>query len=169
EDIQRNDRHCWIGDRIGDYTQLVMTAGIDTQRYNPEVPLEPNAQPTKLNELVDKLLKIRKNIVTAIPSTTRTINDIQSDMAGHDDEGSGRMTDDVDDEEYNIQGSGDGSGGGQSPLPFDPRAEGNANDNEVVPAVQPGNTSNTIHLSLTALYCLLVIQVLTTIRNFKFY
>ena len=66
EDIQRNDRHCWIGDRIGDYTQLVMTAGIDTQRYNPEVPLEPNAQPTKLNELVDKLLKIRKNIVTAV-------------------------------------------------------------------------------------------------------
>ena len=34
-------------------------------------------------------------------------------MAGHDDEGSGRMTDDVDDEEYNIQGSGDGSGGGK--------------------------------------------------------
>lgn len=47
-----------------------------------------------------------------IPSTTRTINDIQSDMAGHDDEGSGRMTDDVDDEEYRIPGSGDGSGDG---------------------------------------------------------
>ena len=113
-------------------------------------------------------------------------------MAGHDDEGSGRMTDDVDDEEYNIQGSGDGSGGGkflyfnihikifnnirffiyilgQPSLPFDPRSEGNPNENEVVPAVQPGNNSNTIHLSLTALYCLLVIQVLTTIRNFKFY
>lgn len=48
-----------------------------------------------------------------MPSTTRTINDIQSDMAGHDDEGSARMTDDVDDEEYHMQGSGDGSGGGE--------------------------------------------------------
>lgn len=34
-------------------------------------------------------------------------------MAGHDDEGSGRMTDDVDDEEYHMQGSGDGSGAGK--------------------------------------------------------
>ncbi|XP_065358934.1 division abnormally delayed protein [Calliphora vicina] len=170
EDIQRNDRHCWIGDRVGDYTQLVMTSGIDTQRYNPEVPLEPNAQPTKLNELVDKLLKIRKNIATAIPSTTRTINDIQSDMAGHDDEGSGRMTDDVDDEEYHMQGSGDGSGGGHSSLPFNPRSEADPIENEIVPAVGTGSSSNTIHLlSLTSLYCVLVIQFLTTIRFFKLY
>lgn len=44
-----------------------MTTGIDTQRYNPEVPLlESNTPPAKLNELVDKLLKIRKNIATAV-------------------------------------------------------------------------------------------------------
>ncbi|KAM7357577.1 division abnormally delayed protein [Cochliomyia hominivorax] len=171
EDIQRNDRHCWIGDRIGDYTQLVMTPGIDTQRYNPEVPLlETNTPPTKLNELVDKLLKIRKNIATAVPSTTRTINDIQSDMAGHDDEGSGRMTDDVDDEEYHMQGSGDGSGGGHPSLPFDPRSENDPSENEIVPAVGTGSSSNTIHMSLTTIvYSVLVIQCLTTIRFFKLF
>lgn len=44
----------------------------------------------------------------------RNINEIQNDMAGHDDEGSGRTTDDVDDDEYNsLQGSGDGSGDGK--------------------------------------------------------
>lgn len=48
-----------------------------------------------------------------MPSPPRTINDIQSDMAGHDDEGSGHITDDVDDEEYRLQGSGDGSGDGK--------------------------------------------------------
>lgn len=66
EDIQKSNRHCWMGDRVGDYTQLEMTPRTDTQRYNPEVPFEPSSQPTKFNELVDKLLKIRKNIATAV-------------------------------------------------------------------------------------------------------
>lgn len=44
----------------------MMTTGIDTQRYNPEVPLEISLQPTKFNELVDKLLKIRKNVANAV-------------------------------------------------------------------------------------------------------
>lgn len=66
EDIQRNDHQCWTGERIGDYTQIMMTTGIDTQRYNPEVPLEMSLQPTKFNELVDKLLKIRKNVANAV-------------------------------------------------------------------------------------------------------
>ena len=66
DDIQRNDHNCWTGDRVGDYTQLVMAQGVDTQRYNPEVPLEVNSQSTKLNELVDKLIKVRKNIGAAV-------------------------------------------------------------------------------------------------------
>lgn len=66
DEFQRNDRHCWIGDRISDYDQIVMTPGQDTQRYNPEVPYEPTSKPTKLHELLDKLLKIRKNLDTAV-------------------------------------------------------------------------------------------------------
>jgi len=63
EDSTQNDDHlCWTGDRVGDYTQLLMTPGTDTQRYNPEVPWENESQLSKLNELVDKLIKIRKSI-----------------------------------------------------------------------------------------------------------
>uniref|UniRef100_A0A1A9UP57 Uncharacterized protein n=1 Tax=Glossina austeni TaxID=7395 RepID=A0A1A9UP57_GLOAU len=132
EDIQRNDHHCWTGDRIGDYTQLVMTTGIDTQRYNPEVPLEPDAQPNKLNELVDKLLKIRKNIATAIPSPSRNINEIQNDMAGRDDEGSGRITDDMEDDEYNSLQESSGSGEGPTSTPYDPMSPAhNPEENEI--------------------------------------
>lgn len=44
---------------------------------------------------------------------TSSHSDVQSDMARHDEEGSGGYRDDIDDEEYsNIGGSGDGSGEG---------------------------------------------------------
>ncbi|XP_004525364.1 division abnormally delayed protein [Ceratitis capitata] len=132
DDIQRNDHNCWTGDRIGEYNNLVMTPGVDTQRYNPEVPLTPNSQSTKLNELVDKLIKVRKNIGTAVPSATRSYSDIQSDMARHDEEGSGHMPDDMDDEEYGSQnGSGDGSGDGPSPIPFDPLSPTEITNNDI--------------------------------------
>ncbi|XP_054732311.1 division abnormally delayed protein [Anastrepha obliqua] len=132
EDIQRSDHNCWTGDRVGDYTQLVMAQGSDTQRYNPEVPLVSNSHSTKLNELADKLIKVRKNIGTAIPSTTRSYSDIQSDMARHDEEGSGHMPDDMDDEEYgNQNGSGDGSGDGATSSPFDPLGPTEIINNEI--------------------------------------
>ncbi|XP_059218906.1 division abnormally delayed protein [Stomoxys calcitrans] len=172
EEMQRSDRHCWMGDRIGDYTQLVMTPGTDTQRYNPEVPFESTSQPTKLNEMVDKLLKVRKTIATAIPSTTRTFNDVQSDMAGRDDEGSGRMPDDVDDDEYRMQGSGDGdgSGDGATSLPYDPRTNNNE-DNEILPPSTKSPASKIdSSMSLAALFCLLLVMhqtFSTTIRSYK--
>ncbi|XP_017488952.1 PREDICTED: LOW QUALITY PROTEIN: division abnormally delayed protein-like, partial [Rhagoletis zephyria] len=145
DDIQRNDHNCWTGDRVGDYTQLVMTQGVDTQRYNPEVPLVPSSQSTKLNELVDKLIKVRKNIGTAIPSTTRSYSDIQSDMARHDEEGSGgHMPDDMDDEEYgNQNGSGDGSGDGATSSPFDPLGPTENTNNEIEPRQESAATALT--------------------------
>ncbi|XP_075160876.1 division abnormally delayed protein [Haematobia irritans] len=171
DEIQRSDRHCWMGDRIGDYTHLVMTPTSDTQRYNPEVPFTSTPQPTKLNELEDKLLKIRKHIATAIPSTTRTINDIQSDMAGHDDEGSGRITDDADDEEYRLQGSGDGDGSGDGAglSPIDPRTN-NDRDNEIVPR-EPSSSAvcvNASTLSLTTLFGILLVIHQTFLASIRF-
>lgn len=54
-----------------------------------------------------------------MPSTPRSYSDIQSDMARHDEEGSGHMPDDMDDEEYgNQNGSGDGDGSGDGKLNF---------------------------------------------------
>lgn len=63
--MARTDDNCWTGAAVGDYTQTVMPTGVDTQRYNPEVPLEQDQQygrSTRLNELVDKLIKLRHTI-----------------------------------------------------------------------------------------------------------
>ncbi|XP_054086149.1 division abnormally delayed protein isoform X1 [Zeugodacus cucurbitae] len=157
EDIQRNDHNCWTGDRVGDYTQLVMAQGVDTQRYNPEVPLEVNSQSTKLNELVDKLIKVRKNIGAAVPSTTRSYSDIQSDMARHDEEGSGHMPDDMDDEEYgNQNGSGDGSGDGATSSPFDPLGPTEITNNDIQPRQENAATCHSSFGTLLATAALLV-------------
>lgn len=45
-----------------------MANGVDAQRYNPEVPLESNAyaKTNKLNELVDKLIKLRHTVTNAV-------------------------------------------------------------------------------------------------------
>lgn len=64
-----DDRHCWTGDKIGEYTQKVMSTGVDAQRYNPEVPsLDVNSfsRTSKLSELVDKLIKLRHTIASAV-------------------------------------------------------------------------------------------------------
>lgn len=68
EEQKQDDRHCWTGDRISDYTQTVLANGVDAQRYNPEVPLEQNAyaKTNKLNELVDKLIKLRHTVTNAV-------------------------------------------------------------------------------------------------------
>ncbi|KAJ6642631.1 Division abnormally delayed protein [Pseudolycoriella hygida] len=114
EDLKEDDRHCWTGDRISDYTQTVMANGVDAQRYNPEVPLEQNAyaKTNKLNELVDKLIRLRLTITNAI-TPSQQMYDIQSDMARQEEEGSGGFRDEEDDyDDQNIGGSGDGSGYG---------------------------------------------------------
>lgn len=65
-----------------------------------------------------KLKKIIDIFSFQVPSKVPPYSDIQSDMARHDEEGSGRiMPDDVDDEEYPLaHGSGDGSGDGNFAL-----------------------------------------------------
>lgn len=72
EEYKRDDRHCWTGDRIGEYTQTVMSTGVDAQHYNPEVPLEKHSfdKSTKLNELVDKLIKLRHTVTNAVSKTS---------------------------------------------------------------------------------------------------
>lgn len=163
EDIQRSDRHCWTGDRIGDYTQVAMTSGVDAQKYNPEVPLVQHsyAQSTKLNELVDKLIKIRSSIGSATPSATRTYSDIQSDMARHDEEGSGRLPDDNDDEEDSLHGSGDGSGdgGSRSAMPEEPVSPRSEDVNE--------KTSSSTNLRIENLPIILVLVIFASSRCFS--
>lgn len=53
-----------------------MANGVDAQRYNPEVPLEQNAyaKTHKLNELVDKLIKLRHTVTNAVSTSHHKTN-----------------------------------------------------------------------------------------------
>ncbi|KAH8258753.1 hypothetical protein KR038_007716, partial [Drosophila bunnanda] len=112
EHHSREDHSCWTGDRFGEYNQLLIGPGINAQRYNPEVPFNSMAQGNQLNELVDKLIKIRQSIGAAAPPNSIQSHDIQSDM-GHEGSGGGEGQIGDDEEEYGgAHGSGDGSGDG---------------------------------------------------------
>lgn len=68
DEFERTDRSCWNGQRVGDYTQTIMSTGVDTQRYNPEVPHDSQTytRSANLNELVDRLIKLRHVIDVSI-------------------------------------------------------------------------------------------------------
>lgn len=68
EEFQQDDKDCWMGDRIGQYTQTVMEPGMTTQKYNPEVPYEGEGfrVNTQVNELVDKLISNRQKMSNVV-------------------------------------------------------------------------------------------------------
>lgn len=67
DEYKTDDRNCWTGNRISDYTNGIMSTGVDAQRYNPEVPLESHTYShTKLDDIVDKLIKLKQMITTAV-------------------------------------------------------------------------------------------------------
>ncbi|XP_016933033.3 division abnormally delayed protein [Drosophila suzukii] len=153
EQHSHEDRSCWTGDRFGDYTQLLINPGTDRQRYNPEVPFNSNTQASQLNELVDKLIKIRKNIGAAAPSNSiQASHDIQNDMAEGSGGGEGQIGDD--EEEYGgAHGSGDGSGDG-SHTPIEDTEGTTTNE---VESRDSGKTSGSNPLEATATWMLLTL------------
>ncbi|ALC44873.1 maker768, partial [Drosophila busckii] len=154
---QRDDHLCWTGDRIGDYTQLLMTPKTDTQRYNPEVPWENKLQSSKISELIDKLNKIRKSIAVAAPAASTQLHDIQSDM-GHEGSAAGASDHNIgdDDEEYGgMHGSGDGSGDGATP-DFDPAGTTPSLGNEIEPRDNPKGAACSLSYTVASLLLSLV-------------
>ncbi|XP_016991374.2 division abnormally delayed protein [Drosophila rhopaloa] len=145
--------HCWTGDRFGDYTQLLIDPGTDRQRYNPEVPFNPNTQVSQLNELVDKLIKIRKSVGAAAPSNSiQSSHDIQNDMGEGSGGGEGQISDD--EEEYGgAHGSGDGSGDGSHTTIEDTE---DSTSNQVEPR-DGDKTSGSNPLAATATWMLLTL------------
>lgn len=73
EEFQQDDKDCWMGDRIGQYTQTVMEPGMTTQKYNPEVPYEGEGfrVNTQVNELVDKLISNRQKMSNVVRTEIR--------------------------------------------------------------------------------------------------
>ncbi|EDV96221.1 GH15331 [Drosophila grimshawi] len=160
---QRNDHLCWTGDRVGEYTQLLITPGTDTQRYNPEVPLEDQSQITKLNELVDKLIKIRKSIGVSAPLSSN--HDIQSDMGREGSGGGGGGVGHIsDDEEYGIHASGDGSGDGPTSNFEDPSGTTPISNNDIESRENSkAGSASTLTFSTTSL--LLLLTLVTTLYS----
>lgn len=57
---QKQDRDCWTGDHLGDYTHKVMD--MHSQKYNPEVPTLQANNNDRLHQLNDQLITL-KNMV----------------------------------------------------------------------------------------------------------
>lgn len=104
EEFRKDDRNCWTGSHIGEYTQSILATSISAQKYNPEVPYEPSntLRVTKLTELSDKLIELQRQVANAYSHHTEITESMQADMA----EGSTWDNDDIDD----YGGSGGGSG-----------------------------------------------------------
>ncbi|XP_059620162.1 division abnormally delayed protein [Phlebotomus argentipes] len=135
EEYEREDKGCWTGDRIGEYSHGVMPTGANSQKYNPEVPLEnPYRANTKINELVDKLINLRQTVANAISQHSNHVDSdkMQSDMA----EGSAWSSDNIDDTDLDgVEASGSGDGGiyGRAgSVPFDTTRS---------PAMHPGGVA----------------------------
>lgn len=67
-DFQQDDKQCWTGDRIGEYSNTVMPTGLSSQKYNPEVPYNADEFRSKfeVNELGDKLTNLKQSISIAV-------------------------------------------------------------------------------------------------------
>jgi hypothetical protein len=57
---QKQDRDCWTGDHLGDYTHKIMD--MSSQKYNPEVPTQASLNSDRLHHLNDQLITL-KNVV----------------------------------------------------------------------------------------------------------
>lgn len=67
-DFQQDDKSCWTGDRVGEYSNTVMPTGMSAQKYNPEVPYSSDEFRTnfEVNELADKLTNLKQSISIAV-------------------------------------------------------------------------------------------------------
>ncbi|KAK9869571.1 hypothetical protein WA026_003323 [Henosepilachna vigintioctopunctata] len=105
-----NDRRCWNGERVAEYTKTVVDSSLDMQKYNPEVKLNPNPSGDKrIADLADKLRHIHSVVLSALGSTSSNEFDSMQRDSGIDGSGSGNGPSDQEEEEYN-RGSGSGNG-----------------------------------------------------------
>lgn len=68
-EFAQDDKNCWTGDRIGEYSNTVMPTGLSSQKYNPEVPYNANDEYRSkfvVNELADKLTNLKQSISIAV-------------------------------------------------------------------------------------------------------
>jgi hypothetical protein len=72
--FQKDDKDCWAGDHLGDYTHQIIS--MHSQKYNPEVPTpEITSQPgSNVHLLNDKLINLRNMVLKPVSLSTLGIS-----------------------------------------------------------------------------------------------
>lgn len=156
---QKQDKNCWTGEHLGDYTHKVMD--MHSQKYNPEVPtlqsdIENNH--SRLHKINDQLITMKNIVNKQMTHLSRSDTDkMFSDMAEHgsadDDEYHQHQYDD--DEDYEEMS---GSGDYQDPNPQTPKV---LIDDATIPATNPKTTpagSNASRLRISFMLSNLVLS-----------
>ena len=65
---QKQKQNCWNGDHLGDYTHNIMD--MHSQKYNPEVPIEPNSA----DNTNSRLYKINDQLITMKNYLNKQVN-----------------------------------------------------------------------------------------------
>lgn len=67
DEYKKDDKICWTGDHVGEYSQSVLPTSVSSQKYNPEVPFESvNDKPSELYQLSDKLVELKRTVTNSV-------------------------------------------------------------------------------------------------------
>ncbi|CRK92663.1 CLUMA_CG006270, isoform A [Clunio marinus] len=163
---QMQDRDCWTGSNLGDYTHKVMD--IHSQKYNPEVPTLQSINNDQLHQLNDQLITMKNMVNKQMTHLLRSDSDkMFADMA----EGSTNYHDldhDYDDERYEDE---EMSGSGESnydPLPpnFQPGVLDDNNHNRMSPG-SPASSGSSNKVSLVTVALVLFSIIVINLNRYK--
>lgn len=126
------DRHCWNGERVGEYAKTVVDASLNAQRYNPEFTImtmsstpTTYASNTNTSALIDQLRHINQMVQSQLASSPDAgvfLGDEALEGSGSGD-GTWRQRGETDDDEDGHGGNGDdedeASGSGMGPTTTD--------------------------------------------------
>ncbi|XP_067014631.2 glypican-5 [Anabrus simplex] len=107
----RDTADCWNGQRVGEYSKMVVSSSISAQKYNPELVWTQRTPDPKIAQMSDKLRHIRQVVLsqlTLAPESDSFMRDIEGSGSGHEPDRP-RWTDDEDTEDSWVE-EGSGSG-----------------------------------------------------------
>ncbi|XP_024941502.1 division abnormally delayed protein isoform X2 [Cephus cinctus] len=165
------DKHCWNGERIGEYTKTVVDSSLGAQKYNPEFKLtaigtadtsaysNPN-----ISELIDQLRHITQVVQSHLTYPSSAIGLLADEAA--DGSGSGWRPEMEDDDDGRNGGGihnrhddedddGNYSGSGMGSTTIDPVVKGNENiDGNLATGI-----SSRSFLTLLLLFCTIYVPL----------
>ncbi|XP_018367877.1 PREDICTED: division abnormally delayed protein isoform X1 [Trachymyrmex cornetzi] len=127
------DKHCWNGERVGEYTKTVVDSSLNAQRYNPEFTITMSTTPasysgnTNTSALIDQLRHINQLVQSQLSSDIGPdafLADEALDGSGSGDSpvwrqhGNGEIDDDEDG--HDRDDDDEASGSGMGPTTIDP-------------------------------------------------